>query len=248
MPPAVLVLAALVATVAAPLTWPALALAFVAGAYLLVRTVAYSYRVFSFSYPAVVLFGTFLTFLLYAIAGVVQLAAVVGQGEMVVDAVAVLGVSVDVYGTVGSGPLAVPTVLAAGAVAPVAVAVGYLLVQSLVAAYVVRAEPTVDRGSLRAGQRNPFQPTAANGAGGHVRQSSAGRTTTGPSTGDGHSVPAHIQTTRVFDPDETVADPTGAETDGTGRGDQQCRTCGVTFSPGTEVRFCPNCGQRLDDG
>lgn len=247
-PPAVLVLVAAVATAVAPLAWPALAVAFVAGAYLLVRTMAYSYRVYSFSHPLIVHLGAFLSLLLYATAGVVQLAAVVGQREMVVDAVAVLGLPVSVYGTVSAGPVTVPTLLTAAAVAPIAASAGYLLVQSLVAAYVVRAEPTVDRAALRAGQRNPFQPTAANGAGGQIRQPAGGSAPATPSSDEERSVPSHIQPTRVYDPDGEVADPTGTDTDRARHGDQHCRTCGVAFSAGIESRFCPNCGQRLDDG
>jgi len=248
VPPAVLVVVAAGATAAAPLKWPALAVAFVAGAYLLVRTMAYSYRVFSFSHPAFVHLGSFLTLLLYATAGVVQLASVVDQRAMVVDAAAILGLPVAVYGTTGAGPITVSTLLTAAAVAPVVVSLVYVLVQSLVAAYVVRAEPTVDRGSLRAGQRNPFQPTAANGAGGRIRQPAGGSSPASQSSGDEHSVPAHIQPTRVYDPEGTVDDPAGTDTDRSGRGDHRCRTCGVGFSPGTEIRFCPNCGERLDDG
>jgi|GEM_PF-2653113 len=247
-PPAALVLIAAVATVAAPLKWPALAVAFVAGAYLLVRTSAYSYRVYSFSHPLVVHLGSFLTFLLYATAGVVQLGAVVDQRGMVVDAADILGLPVSVYGTVSAGPITVPTLLTAAAAAPVVVSLAYLLVQSLVATYVVRAEPTVDRAALRAGQRNPFQPTAANGAGGQIRQPAGGSQPASPSSDDDHSVPSHIQPTRVFDPDGEVDNPTGTETSHAGPGDERCRTCGVAFSSGTEIRFCPNCGQRLDDG
>ena len=216
--------------------------------YFLVRTIAYSYRVYSFSHPLVVHLGSFLTFLLYATAGVVQLGAVVDQRGMVVDAADILGLPVSVYGTVSAGPITVPTLLTAAAAAPVVVSLAYLLVQSLVATYVVRAEPTVDRAALRAGQRNPFQPTAANGAGGQIRQPAGGSQPASPSSDDDHSVPSHIQPTRVFDPDGEVDNPTGTETSHAGPGDERCRTCGVAFSSGTEIRFCPNCGQRLDDG
>lgn len=247
-PAVALVVVAWIATAAAPLKWPALALAFVAGAYLLVRVMAFSYRVFSFSYPFLVHLAALLTFLLYATAGVVQLASVVDAASMVGEAATVLDVPVDLYGTVAAGPLVVPTLLTAAAATPVVLAAVYLACQGLAAGYVRWAEPTIDRGALRAGQRNPFQPTAANGAGGRVRRASQTTTPDGPGGDDGPSVPVHIQTTRVYDPDGEVADATGIETGTTSRGGQQCRTCGATFSPGTEVRFCPNCGQRLDDG
>lgn len=242
-PPAVVVAVGAVATVAAPLTWPGLALAFVGGAFLLVRTAAYSYRVYSFSYPGLVTLATFVTALAYATAGVVQFAAVTGSRDLIRDAVAVLGLPPLAYATIGSDPFAFPVVLAAAAAVPVALVGVYLAVQSLVAAYVRRAEPTVDRGAMRAGQRNPFQAVAASG-GGIARRSPS----TGDTDGDEVSVPAHVQTTRVYAPDGDVEDPTGTETDATKRGGQRCRTCGAGFGPDTEIRFCPNCGERLDDG
>lgn len=241
-----LVVAAVVALVS-PLKWPAFALAFVAGAHLLVRAGAFSYRVFAVSYPSLVHVTSFLTFALYATTGVIQLAAVVGERGMVRDAVGVLGVPIDVYGTVGPGGFAVPTVQAIAATTPVVLVAGYLVIQSLVAAYVRRVEPTVDRGSLRAGQRNPFQPAIPNGAGGQIRQSTQ-QPTGQPASDEDDSVPVHVQTTRVYDPEDEVADRAGINTGSTSRGGQQCRTCNASFRPGTEVRFCPNCGQRLDDG
>ncbi|PSP93740.1 hypothetical protein BRC91_09120 [Halobacteriales archaeon QS_4_62_28] len=243
-PPAVLVLIALIATVAAPLKWPAIAFGFVAGAYLLVRTVAFSYRVFAFSHPLVVYAGAFVTFALYALAGVVQLASIVDQQAMVADALAVVGVSADLSGSVGSGVLAFPLVLTVAMATPIVLVALYLAGQALAGAYVRRAEPTVDRGSLRAGQRNPFRPTTANGAGSTVQRQRR------PSdAGGAQTAPAHIQTTRVYTPtDEEVADPASSESDPTTRNGQRCRTCGTSFGTGVEVRFCPNCGQRLDDG
>jgi hypothetical protein len=241
-PPAVLVAVALAAVVALPLKWPAMVLGLVAGGYLLARTAAFSHRVFAFSHPLLVYCVAFVTFALYALVGVVQLASVVGQRPTVIDAFAVVGVPVDPYGSVGTGLLAFPVVLAVAVATPVVLVALYLVVQGLAAAYVRRAEPAVDHGSLRAGQRNPFRPTAANGAG--TRQSgSAGSPSEEP------TVPPHIQTTRVYSPgDDEPSDPAGIQTRTTDRGGQQCRTCGTSFSPGVEIRFCPDCGQRLDDG
>jgi len=245
-PPAAILAVAAVAIAVSPVQWPAYGVAFVAGAHLLVRTTAFSYRVFSFSYPALVHAASFVTFTLYAAVGVVQLGSVAGASEMVRDAAVVLDLPIDVYGSVGVGPFAFPTLMTVAAATPVVLVGGYLVVQSLAAFYVRQTEPTIDRKSLRAGQRNPFQPTIANGAGG-VQPSSKPAPST-PSEDQGTNVPVHIQTTRVYDPDGEVADAAGIETGPAGSGDPQCRTCGAGFSRGTEIRFCPNCGQRLDDG
>lgn len=241
-----LLVIAAVATLVSPVQWPAFVLAFVAGAHLLVRAGAFSYRVFAFSYPILIYVASFLTFALYAVTGVFQLGAVVGERRMVVDAIAVLGIPIDVYGTVGPGEVAVPTVRAVAAAVPVVLVGAYLAIQLLGAAYVRHIEPTVDRGSLHAGQRNPFQSAIPNGAGGQIRQPDQTPGTSSREAEDG--VPVHVQTTRVYDPDDEVADAAGINTRSAPRGGQQCRTCNAAFTPETEVRFCPNCGQRLDDG
>ncbi|WP_018258089.1 hypothetical protein [Halomicrobium katesii] len=246
-PPVVVLAVSLAATIVSPIAWPAYAVAFVAGAQLLARTAAFSYRVFSFSRPGLVHAASFLTFSAYATAGVVQLGAVAGAGAMVRDAMAVLGVPTALFGVVDLGPVGVPALLAAGAVTPAVLVGAYLVCQSLAAAYVRWSEPTVDRGSLRAGQRNPFGQVAASAAGGRATATSQTRSSTTDS-GEGRSVPVHIQTTRVYDPDDEVSDPAGIDTAHEGPVGQRCRTCNATFSPGTEIRFCPNCGQRLDDG
>jgi hypothetical protein len=245
-PPAALLAIALVAALVSPLAWPAYALAFVAGAHLLVRTAAFSYRVFAFSHPLLVHLASFVTFSLYAATGVVQLGAVAGAQETVRDATAVLGVPIDVYGSVGPSVLSVPILMTVAAVTPAVLVAVYLLAQSLAAVYVRYVEPEVDRSSLRAGQRNPFREVAANGAG---PAASGGRSRpAGPGQGDDRQVPVHVQTTRVYDPESEVDDPAGIDTSAAGSPGPECRTCHASFSPGTEVRFCPNCGQRLDDG
>ena len=246
-PPAALLAVALAVTLVSPLAWPAYALAFVAGAHLLARTAAFSYRVFAFSHPLLVYLASFVTFSLYAATGVVQLGAVAGARETVRSAAAVLDVPIDVYGSIGPSVLSVPTLLTVAAVTPAVLVAAYLLVQSLAAAYVRYVEPEVDRSALRAGQRNPFRDVAANGAGSAA--SSGGRSRpAGPGQGDDRQVPVHVQTTRVYDPDGKVTNPAGIDTGAAGSPGRECRTCHASFSPGTEVRFCPNCGQRLDDG
>lgn len=245
-PPAALLAIALVVALVSPLQWPAYALAVVAGAHLLARTTAFSYRVFAFSHPLLVHLASFVTFALYATTGVVQLGAVAGARETVLDTAAALGVPIDVYGSVGPNVLSVPTLMTVAAVTPAVLVGAYLLVQLLAGTYVRSVEPEVDRGSLRAGQRNPFRSVAANGASAAAASGEQSRPA-GPGEGDDRQVPVHVQTTRVYDPDDEVDDPAGIDTGSRSPG-PECRTCHASFSPGTEVRFCPNCGQRLDDG
>jgi hypothetical protein len=152
-----------------------------AGLLLLVRTLAYSYRVFSFSSPFVVWVGLFVSLAVTAVALLVGTATVAGRRAFVEDAAAGVsallgsGTVADILtGTTTAGPVTVSTLLGLAAVLPAGFALSYILVQILVGLGNRFREPDVPRSQLRTGQRYPgFAHPIAEGS---------GRTPTAPDT------------------------------------------------------------------
>ena len=153
-----------------------------AGLLLLIRTLAYSYRVFSFSSPFVVQAGLFVSLAVTAVALLVGTATVAGRRAFVEDAAAgvsaLLGsktVTDILTGTTTAGPVTVSTLLGLAAVLPAGFALSYILVQTLVGLGNRFREPDVPRSQLRTGQRYPgFAHPIAEGS---------GRTPNSPDTG-----------------------------------------------------------------
>jgi len=124
------------------------------GLFALVRTLAFSYRVYSFSHPLVVhLFVVVST----AVALASALAAVgtaTGGGQFAEQVLRSVGLPAWVLGTVSVEGVVVLG-LAAAAALPVALALAYVLVQTVVSLGVRLVEPDVDRSAMRTGQRYP---------------------------------------------------------------------------------------------
>lgn len=139
------------------------------GIWLVIRTVAYAYRVFALSLPPVAHAVTFLSAAGYGLAVVVLGAAALDLGDPLVAVATGLeartGLSefgVLVHGTVVVRGARVPMVLALATALPVGLSLSYVTIQ-LVAGVIARLlQPTVRRPELRAGQRYPAfaRPTA----------------------------------------------------------------------------------------
>lgn len=141
----------------------ALASALVAvGLLALLRTVAYSYRVFSFSVPLLAQLGLFVSLAVCAVVLLTGAGILAGRRAFVDAAAAGVGdllgtgsVVAVVTGTTTVGPVTVSTLLGLAAVLPVGFAVGYILLQSVVGLVSRVRKPDVPRSQLRTGQRYP---------------------------------------------------------------------------------------------
>lgn len=160
-PPVVLLVGVSLASVAlGSFSWGFALLMVPVGLFLLVRTLAFSYRVYSFSHPLVVQALALLSTVAVLASAATGLAVATGR-ESTVDAVLVTaGLPPWIAGTVLAGTVTV-TGPAVGALAPVFLAGVYLAVQTAVAVVVRVVEPDVDRSVMRTGQRYPsFSPNA----------------------------------------------------------------------------------------
>lgn len=147
-----------------------------AGWYLLARTLAYCYRVYAVSRP-LVLHVANAAALAVQVAGVLVFAADrTGRAALATGALTAAGLPARLADPLWPGAGATPTLLWLGALAPAAVALSYLSVQSLGALAVRALEPEVDRSSMRTGQRYPpfLEVTAPGGAAGGSPGSDAG--------------------------------------------------------------------------
>ncbi len=128
----------------------------------LLRTVVYSYRVFSFSVPLVATLGLFVSLTVCAVVLLTGAGILAGRRVFVDAAAAGVGdllgtgsVVAVVTGTTTVGPVTVSTLLGLAAVLPVGFAVGYVLAQSVVGLASRARKPDVSRSQLRTGQRYP---------------------------------------------------------------------------------------------
>jgi hypothetical protein len=163
-PPVALVVAVLVVALALrSFTWPVALLLVPVARYLLVRTLAFSYRVYSFSHPLVVQFVAALSTVVLLASAFASVALATGRRALAEQVLLTVGLPTWIVGNV-----AVEGVVASGvtvvALLPVAAALSYILVQSVVGLAVRAVEPEVDRSKMRTGQRYPpFLPTATPG-------------------------------------------------------------------------------------
>ena len=176
-PPAVLLAVALVATVALDGPWPAFVVVVFAALFLLARTVAYGYRVFSLSAPRALAAAAALSFLALAVALLTGGATAAGR-EGYLEAVTegfTGAVGADAAATIVTGSVTVagatlPAAVVAAVAVPAGLSVLYLLVQTLGGGVNRVRKPDVPRSDLRTGQRYPdfARPTTsrAGGAGG----------------------------------------------------------------------------------
>lgn len=153
---------------------PLLAALVALGVYVLVRTLAYSYRVFSLSMPRAVQAFVFESAAVLAVALVVGLATRAGNRGAVVDAtrgvdalLGTTGLTRIVAGTVTVGGVSLPALSALAAIFPVALALTYIVVQTFAGLVVRLRGETVPRSHLRTGQRYPSfaRPTPRRPAG-----------------------------------------------------------------------------------
>jgi len=156
VPPLVLLAAAAaVGAARGVVTWHVLALLAVANALLLVRTVAYGYRVYSFSVPRLLQGLVFAAAVVATTATVSRVASLGGQTALVEATAARYGVGDVVFGEVTRAGLTAPLLPLVAVATPAALALAYVWIQ-LFASLVVRIRrPDVPRSAIRAGQRYP---------------------------------------------------------------------------------------------
>lgn len=231
----------------------------------LVRTLAFSYRVYSFSHPLLVQ-------VLLAVSTVVLLASTfaalgtaMGRPSLVTQVLLAAGLptwstgAVSLQGVIVSG-------LAAAALLPVILATGYVLVQTVVALGVRLLKPDVDRSKIRTGQRYPSflpkatpvqttavsgdttdkTPRAADGASAENVDDAAGGTGDADETGEADEAEDDlddVSNTRVFTPpaDDSVAGfDAGSVTDtGPETGAGATADAGATSDGSEETRAVP---------
>jgi hypothetical protein len=158
-----LVVAGVAGAVALGTVPTALAAALLAvGLLVLVRTLAYSYRVFSFSVPILVEAALVVSLAATAVALLVGAATLAGRrtfvenaADGVADLVGSPTVADVLTGTTTAGPVTVSTLLGLAAALPTGLAVVYILVQNAVGLVSRLREPDVPRSQLRTGQRYP---------------------------------------------------------------------------------------------
>ncbi|MFB6073405.1 MAG: zinc ribbon domain-containing protein [Haloarculaceae archaeon] len=224
----------------------------------LVRTVAYGLRVYSFSRPYLLRAVAFVSGCGFAAGVILQVLAVTGRWGLV-PAASGLGPST-LARAVPLGPLTVPPVPWAVVVASVGPPLAYLAVQLPVSAVVRWRSPVLDPAEVRAGQRVPATATVRTGAAG--RESEHGPTDGGAGedhdadeAGDEGGIQPGSSGTRVFQPDADGDDggsPLGEDTDvfRPGDGDEtaqsgSCPACGRAVDG--DDAFCPTCGIPLQE-
>lgn len=154
-PPAVLVLASGVLVLAlGALPWYAAFVLVPVGLFALVRTLAFSYRVYSFSHPLVVQLLAGLSTVLLLGSSLVALGIATDRRALVDQVLLVAGLPTWIAGTVSVEGVAISGV-AAVALVPLLLALAYVLVQTVVALGVRLFEPDLDRSKMRTGQRYP---------------------------------------------------------------------------------------------
>jgi len=126
-----------------------------ASALLLVRTVAYGYRVYSLSVPRLLQALVFVAAAVAGLAVVSRADSLTGQEALVAAVADRYGVAEYAFGETTVAGLSAPTLPLAAAVAPAALAFAYLAVQLLASVVVRVRRPDVPRSSIRAGQRYP---------------------------------------------------------------------------------------------
>ncbi|MEF8853772.1 MAG: hypothetical protein V5A28_15355, partial [Haloarculaceae archaeon] len=151
-PPALFVLGAAVFGLVGGTVGPAVVLAVgAANVVLLVRTVAYGYRVYSLSHLRLLQVLLLAAAVTTSLGLVPRLAPMAGKAALADDVVARYGLD----GTVALGTSSVPLLSVVGATVPGILAVSYLCVQVFASQVVRVRRPDVPPSAIRAGQRYP---------------------------------------------------------------------------------------------
>lgn len=122
---------------------------------LLVRTVAYGYRVYSLSFPRLLQGLVFVAAVVVSLAVASRTARLAGQEAFVRAAATRYGVHALTFGIVDLGPVSTPLLPFAGAVVPALLALAYVWFQIMASLVVRIRRPDVPRSEIRAGQRYP---------------------------------------------------------------------------------------------
>ncbi len=243
------------------------------GVFLLVRTVAYSYRVFRLSVPGLLLVFVFVSAVVVGAALLAGSATMAGRPALVgrvIDGVEGL-VGIDLGWLTGTRTVAsvrVHPLPALAAAVPAGLSVLYLAGQTLASVVARLRQPAVPRSKLRTGQRYPrfARPTTASGAtqtaGGSGERETTDTTNTmnatdDPADGSAEETDWGPGDTRLFttrkegrwdgsDPFEESMDVTGSETAVVGSDETvTCPTCGERVSREADYTYCPACGTPL---
>ncbi|MEF8784722.1 MAG: hypothetical protein V5A45_02225 [Haloarculaceae archaeon] len=183
----------------------------------LIRTVAYSYRVFSFSAPLLVQLCLFVSLAVCAVALLTGAGIVAGRRGFVEAAAAGVGdllgtggVVAVVTGTTTVGPVTVSTLLGLAAALPVGFAVGYIFLQSAGGLVSRTRKPDVPRSQLRTGQRYPefAHPISEQSSGGD-----ATHPTPSEATHEDSDHPSNQPDDTSGSPDPATAAPGATDTD-----------------------------------
>lgn len=203
------------------------------GLFALVRTVAASYRAFSFSHPLLVKAFLFLALSVTAIATLAGAATVADREAFVEDAAAgiadLLGFgSVETFlvgETVVNG-VTIPYLLAAAAGVPAGLTLVYVVVQLLVAGVQRYQRPDVPRADLRTGQRYPdfARPVSESTPTDISKQSSAGASDTGSSSSTSSSASPTSSSGSSPSTASSSASSSGTTASATGTGDTDTGT------------------------
>jgi MFS family permease len=249
VPPVVLLLAAAVASLAlAGPPWPLFAALVFGGLFLVVRVVAYGYRVFSLSTPRALGVLAGLSLLPVAVGLLTGGAVIAGRQAYLVDvldgfggAVGAPGLTWVAEGSVTVAGASLPAAVVAATTGPVGLSVAYLALQT-VASLVARVRnPEVSRGELRTGQRYPdFARPTAGGTSATVGQPAA-------TAGSGADDPASPDSSddagsgASNTPVPETSDSADAEPEAEGEGDDAAVQEGPTVDTGATQ------GSDLDD-
>jgi len=215
---------------------------------LLVRTVAYGYRVYSLSTPRL-LQGLVLVAALAVTAGVAsRTASLAGQEALLEAAARRYGVADLAFRRLRYAGVSVPVLPLASAAAPGAVALTYVWFQ-LLASLVVRVRrPDAPRSAVRAGQRYPqvVQPgtsdrLAMGTAGEDGTDGDADEASEPDEGGDGDE--DQFSHTRVYTPPEDGFDDPAADD---AVKSELCPICGATYEADAGHTNCPNCNAVLE--
>ncbi|WP_123537228.1 hypothetical protein [Halosimplex salinum] len=274
-PLALLAVGVAVAAVRGAATWYVLAAVGVANTLLLVRTVAYGYRVYSFSTPRLLKFLLFVSAVVATTAAVSRTAALANQAALVEGAAARYGVSEIAFGTVSRAGVSAPVLPLAAVAVPGVLAVAYVWVQLFASLLVRIRRPDVPRSAIRAGQRYPqvVQPgtrdrLAMGTASGDESEAAESTEDTpdsaatdpdpdtdagGPAATDGEGAPASADgsvepagQTRVYTPPEDADDVTAEASRSNATKNEFCPICGETYAADAGHANCPNCNAVLD--
>jgi hypothetical protein len=217
----------------------------------LVRTVAYGYRVYALSAPRLLQALLFVAAMVTTLAMASRAAGLAGQEGSLTAAAGRYGVQWVTAGTVAVGVTSVELLPLAGVLAPAALALTYVGCQ-LVAGQVVRIrQPEIPRSAVRAGQRYPatVQPAGRRAAGKPTAKATEETTGNGDGGADGdaatdaQAVESEPPGEEPFGDTRVYSPPDDGGSDGSGDSvkNELCPVCGTTYEADTDRTHCPNC-------